>query len=100
MKIGIRIVHPPPEGPKATLESVKYMQKGIRPINCALKLWSWVNQGKLNHITIKHEFRIALIVGAIEIKEDPSPMTSMVFDKSDSQILVNDINEEQDRMLN
>lgn len=56
--IDIKIVHPPADGPRATLESVAYRQRRIEPISCILKLWSWLKEGKLNMITIKHEFRI------------------------------------------
>lgn len=95
VRIAVRIVHPPPDGPRATLESVMYKQKGVRPIDCSLKIWSWVKAGKLDHITIKHEFRISLIMGAIDLKSEGPTGNSMVFDYSEGKpVVVADLNDE------
>ena len=34
VKIDMKIIHPPPDGPKATLDSIAYKQRGITPILC------------------------------------------------------------------
>lgn len=98
MRVAAKIAHPSSDAPTSSLEVKKLKQNGIAPILCVLKLSSWVPSGKLDKIVIKHEFRITLIQGQINIKDN---FASMDFSKgNESEANITDLDDEQDKALN
>ena len=96
VRIASKVYHPMADGPSATLEARKLKELGLAPILCNLKISSWVPQGKLDKIVIKHEFKITLIQGQISIKDK---FASMDFGGAESEANITDINDEQEKML-
>lgn len=92
-----KILHPPQDSPQFSLTLRQLYEKGIAPIECDLKISSWLNEGKLDKIVIKHEFEITLIQGKIELKlEEVSQLDFSVA----SEVKVADIDEDQSKLLN